>query len=159
MRNDNIHLAEHSAQIEFPLLQLALEPGFRIAPLVMGSFGPEQMGMCARALSCLVDGETLLVISSDFTHYGSDFSYTPYGTSGGEDVREKAAKVDGEAFSLMSGGDADAFAALIGRTGATICGHVPIELAMRSFPKGTSLVRLAYATSSDSDRDFTRFVC
>ena len=159
VRNDKVHLAEHSAQIEYPLLQLALKPGFKIVPLVMGSFGADQMAMCARALSRLVDQKTLLVVSSDFTHYGDDFSYSPYGTAGGENVRSSVAAVDGEACSLIEKGDADAFAAFVKKTGATICGHVPIELAMRAFPKGTSFSRIAYATSSDGSRDFSRFVC
>ena len=158
-RDDKIHRAEHSAQIEYPLLQLALKPGFQIVPLVMGSFGADQMAMCARALARLVDSETLLVISSDFTHYGDDFDYTPYGTSGGEDVRDKVAAVDAEAFGRIAEGDADGFAAVVKRTGATICGHVPIELALSAIPAGTSFARIAYATSSDADRDFSRFVC
>ena len=159
LRSDRLHAAEHSAQIEYPLLQLALGKGFAVAPLVMGSFGEDQMGMCVRALARLVDDRTLLVLSSDFTHYGDDFSYAPYGTKGGEDVRAKTAAVDAEAFAFMSRRDADGFAAYIRKTGATICGHVPIELALRAFPGGSSLSRLAYATSSDADRDFTRFVC
>ena len=158
-RNDGVHAAEHSAQIEYPLLQLALGGGFTVVPLVMGSFGHDQMAMCARALARLVDAETLLVISSDFTHYGDDFSYTPFGNGGGEDVRRKVAASDAEAFVLIEKGDADAFAAFIKRTGATICGHVPIELALRAFPSGTSFVRLKYATSSDGDGDYSRFVC
>ena len=158
-RDDRIHLAEHSAQIEFPLLQLALGKDFTIVPLVMGAFGPDQMAMCARALSRLMDAETLLVISSDFTHYGDDFEYAPYGTEGGEEVRERVASVDAEAFALLAKGDADGFAAYVERTGATICGRIPLEMALRAFPAGTSLVRLAYATSADQDRDFTRFVC
>ena len=158
-RNDRIHAAEHSAQIEYPLLQLALGNGFAVAPLVMGAFGADQMAMCARALARLMDDRTLLVVSSDFTHYGDDFSYAPYGTSGGEDVRAKAAAVDGEAFSLMAKCDADGFDAYVARTGATICGRVPIELALRAFSGKLSLARLAYATSSDGDRDFSRFVC
>ena len=158
-RNDGVHAAEHSAQIEYPLLQLALGSGFTVVPLVMGSFGHDQMAMCARALARLVDAETLLVISSDFTHYGDDFSYTPFGKGGGEDVRRKVAASDDEAFALIDKGDADAFAAFIKRTGATICGHVPIELALRAFPAGTSFVRLKYATSSDGDGDYSRFVC
>ena len=158
-RNDRIHLAEHSAQIEFPLLQLALGKDFTIVPLILGAFDPDQMAMCARALSRLMDAETLLVISSDFTHYGDDFEYAPYGTGGGEDVRERVASVDAEAFALLAKGDADGFAAYVGRTGATICGRIPLEMALRAFPAGTSLVRLAYATSADQDRDFTRFVC
>ena len=159
-RSDRVHAAEHSTQIEYPLLQLALGDGFAIVPLVMGSFGPDQMGMCARAIARLMDSETLLVVSSDFTHYGEDFSYTPYGTGGGEDVRERAAAIDAEAFGFIAKGDADGFAACVRRTGATICGHVPIELALRAFPRdASSVVRLKYATSSDADRDFSRFVC
>ena len=159
VRNNRIHAAEHSAQIEFPLLQLALGDGFKIVPLVMGSFGADQMGMCARALARLMDGETLLVLSSDFTHYGMDFSYAPYGTRGGREVREQVAAVDGKAFDFIAAGDADGFVACVERTGATICGRVPIELALRAFPEGTSLARLAYATSGDRDGDFSRFVC
>ena len=158
-RNDRVHSAEHSAQIEYPLLQLALGNGFTVVPLVMGSFGQDQMGMCARALARLMDAETLLAISSDFTHYGDDFSYTPFGKSGGDDVRRKVAASDDEAFQLIAKGDADSFAAFIKRTGATICGHVPIELALRAFPKGASIVRQKYATSSDGDGDYSRFVC
>ena len=158
-RNDKVHLAEHSAQIEYPLLQLALGKGFTLVPLVMGSFGADQMAMCARALQRLMDDRTLLVISSDFTHYGDDFSYSPYGTGGGEDVRAKVAEIDGEAFARIADGDADGFAALVGKTGATICGRVPIELALRAFGRKGTFARLAYATSSDADRDFRRFVC
>lgn len=158
-RSDRVHRAEHSAQIEYPLLQLALGGGFSIVPLVMGTFGKDQMGMCARALSRLMDSGTLLVVSSDFTHYGDDFSYSPYGTDGGEDVRDKVATVDGEAFSLMAARDADGFAAFVERTGATICGRVPIEMALMAFPEGASLERVEYATSGDGDRDFRRFVC
>ena len=158
-RNDRIHMAEHSAQIEVPLLQLALGKDFRIVPLIMGAFGPDQMGMCARALSKLMDAETLLVISSDFTHYGSDFEYAPYGTKGGDEVRERVASVDAEAFALLAKGDADGFASYVERTGAIICGRIPLEMALRAFPSRTSLARLRYATSADEDRDFTRFVC
>ena len=158
-RDDRVHSAEHAAQIEYPLLQSALGDGFSIVPLVMGTFGADQMGMCARALARLMDGETLLVISSDFTHYGEDFSYTPYGTAGGADVRKRVAAVDDEVFSSIAACDADGFASSVRRTGATICGHVPIELSLRAFSAGSSFSRLAYATSGDNDRDFSRFVC
>jgi len=158
-KNSKVHLAEHATQIEYPLLQLALGGGFSAVPLIAGSLGGDQMAMCARALSRMMDAETLLVVSSDFTHYGDDFSYTPFGKGGGEDVRRKVAASDDEAFQLVAKGDADSFAAFIKRTGATICGHVPIELALRAFPKGASVVRQKYATSGDGDGDYSRFVC
>ena len=159
LRNDRVHAAEHAAQIEFPLLQLALPPGFSVVPLVAGSLGPEQLAMCARALAELADAGTLLVVSSDFTHYGEDFDYAPYGTRGGADVRARAAAVDAEAVARIAARDADGFRDVVDRTGATICGRVPIELALRAMPDGARLASLRYATSSDADGDFTRFVC
>ena len=166
-RNDGVHRAEHSAQIEYPLLQLALGKGFTVVPLVMGAFGQDQMGMCARALARLIDAETLLVISSDFTHYGDDFSYAHFGMGGGDDVRRKVAASDNEAFGFIGKGDADGFAAFIRRTGATICGHVPIELFLRAFAVNrerraanpASFSRVKYATSGDAEGNYTRFVC
>ncbi|MBP5285754.1 MAG: AmmeMemoRadiSam system protein A, partial [Kiritimatiellae bacterium] len=157
--NDSVHRGEHSAQIEYPLLQLALGDGFKIAPFVAGEFGGDQMAMCARALARLMDGKTLLVVSSDFTHYGEDFSYAPYGTGGDLRVRDKVASVDGEAFGFIAKGDADGFAESVRQTGATICGRVPIELALRAVPEGTAISLLKYATSGDGDRDYRRFVC
>ena len=166
-RNDNVHRGEHAAQIAYPLLQLALGDGFQLVPLVMGAFGADQMAMCARALARLMDAHTLLVISSDFTHYGDDFSYAPYGTDGGARVRDQVASVDNAAFGFIVQGDADGFAETVRQTGATICGHVPIELALRAVaarpvsrtaPRAI-FSRLAYATSGDADRDYTRFVC
>ena len=158
-RNDRVHRGEHSAQIEFPLLQLALGDGFSVVPLVMGSFGSDQMAMCVRALARLMDKKTLLVASSDFTHYGEDFYYTPYGTTDGARIREKVAAVDEKAFDFIAKGDADGFAAVVRQTGATICGHIPIELALRAATKGTTLSRLKYTTSGDAEGDYTRFVC
>ena len=158
-KNDGVHRGEHAAQIEYPLLQLSLGCPFKIVPLVMGGFGADQMGMCVRALSRLMDAETLLVVSSDFTHYGDDFSYAPFGTDGGENVRRRVAESDAEALSFISKSDADGFAAFIKRTGATICGHVPIEMALRAFPAGSSVSLVRYSTSADQDRDFRRFVC
>ena len=159
LRDDRVHAAEHAAQIEFPLLQLALPSGFSVVPLVACSFGDEQLAMCARALLSLMDGETLLVVSSDFTHYGDDFDYAPYGTAGGPDVRARTAAVDAEAVARIEARDADGFRDVVDRTGATICGRVPIELALRALPDAARLRLLRYATSADADGDFRRFVC
>ena len=51
MRNDSIHLAEHSAQIEFPLLQLALGSGF--FPCLFAGFGMEPRVVHKRGERCI----------------------------------------------------------------------------------------------------------
>jgi MEMO1 family protein len=60
------HAEEHSLEIQLPFLQRALGD-FTLVPLVTGDASPEQV---AEVLANLWDGpETLIVISTDLTHY------------------------------------------------------------------------------------------
>ena len=59
---------EHSLEVQLPFLQVQL-PHFEIIPLVIGSAPPDQL---AGILLPFLDTETLLVISTDLSHY---FSY------------------------------------------------------------------------------------
>lgn len=63
---DQAHEAEHSIEIHLPFLQTLL-PDFELIPLVVGDTPPEQV---AQALETVWGGpETLIVISSDLSHY------------------------------------------------------------------------------------------
>lgn len=158
MRNDRIHEGEHAAQIEYPLLQLALGEGFKVVPLLVGEMGPDQMGMAARGLARLAgDGETVLAVSSDFTHYGEDFDYAPWGTRDAAAARNRTRESDAEAAGFLRRGDADGFRDFVRRMGATICGAVPLELAVRALPEGTRLEEAGYAQSGPEES--ARFVC
>lgn len=60
------HALEHSLEVQLPFLQESLSQ-FSLIPLVIGEISPEQL---AELLDTLWDGpETLLVISSDLSHY------------------------------------------------------------------------------------------
>lgn len=64
--NDNAHATEHSLEVHLPFLQLVLNE-FSLIPLVVGQTSPEEVD---QVLTRLWDGpETLLVISSDLSHY------------------------------------------------------------------------------------------
>lgn len=63
---DTAHAAEHSLEVQLPFLQLALDD-FKLVPLVVGDATPEQVD---EVLERLWGGaETLIVISSDLSHY------------------------------------------------------------------------------------------
>lgn len=63
---DKAHAQEHSLEVHLPFLQEILED-FILVPLVIGDAGPEEVGA---VLETLWGGpETLLVISSDLSHY------------------------------------------------------------------------------------------
>lgn len=152
--SDGIHANEHSAQIQYPILQYALGD-FKIAPFIVGS--PDYSGILrtAAAIKPIMDDKTLLVISSDFTHYGDDFDYTPFR----DEIREKVRKMDFEAFKKIQAKDLDGFLDLVHSTGATICGRVPIAVMMAMLPDSAELEMTHYKTSSDDSGDFSRFVC
>ncbi len=56
---------EHSVEVEVPFLQRTLK-GFRLLPVVFGEVNPVQ---AAAALQQIVDDRTLLIASSDLSHY------------------------------------------------------------------------------------------
>jgi MEMO1 family protein len=63
---DDAHVAEHSLEVQLPFLQLLLAD-FSLVPLVVGDASGEQV---AEVLQRLWGGaETLVVISSDLSHY------------------------------------------------------------------------------------------
>ena len=66
IRHEEPHAPEHSLEVQLPFLQRVLA-GFSLVPLVIGSAGP---GEVAEVIESLWDGpETLLVVSSDLSHY------------------------------------------------------------------------------------------
>ncbi|HSJ47349.1 MAG TPA: AmmeMemoRadiSam system protein B [Gammaproteobacteria bacterium] len=63
---DEAHLLEHSLEVQLPFLQETLGE-FRLIPIVVGDSSPDEV---SEALELLWGGEeTLLVISSDLSHY------------------------------------------------------------------------------------------
>jgi AmmeMemoRadiSam system protein A len=56
---------EHSVEVQVPFLQKTLS-NFKILPVVFGEVDPEQ---AARALAGMIDDKTIIVASSDLSHY------------------------------------------------------------------------------------------
>src|SRR5688572_19894874 len=64
--SDRAHALEHSLEVHLPFLQAVLGD-FRLVPIVVGDADPAQM---ARVLDTVWGGEeTLIVVSSDLSHY------------------------------------------------------------------------------------------
>ena len=68
---------EHSLEIQLPFLQQSLK-GFVLVPLIVGEVNGDEYRKIALSIRKFVDKETLLIASSDFTHYGFNFSYIPF---------------------------------------------------------------------------------
>ena len=63
--NAAAHAREHSLEVELPFLQHALGH-FRLIPLLVGDATPEQ---AASVIDAVLDARSLLVVSTDLSHY------------------------------------------------------------------------------------------
>lgn len=64
------HHAEHALEVQLPFLQRALT-SFRIVPVVMGDQHRRYIELLADRLAEVIDNKTLLVASSDLSHFHS----------------------------------------------------------------------------------------
>ena len=145
---EKVHEREHSLEMQLPFLQRVAK-GCRIVPICIGEMVGPEIDAVADAILPLLDEETVLVVSSDFTHYGPRFDYVPFKN----DVEANLAKLDNQAARAITNVDCAAFSRYLMDTDATVCGRHPIRLLLRILEKrgGVQGRRLAYDTSGKSE--------
>jgi len=147
------HKLEHSVQIELPLLQYSRKD-FKLVPIVAGSCSPETISKAGAILKSLIDKETLVIASSDFVHYGPRFPYVPFT----ENIPEQIRKLDMGAYEHIARLDSKGFLEYKEKTGATICGYIPIAILLSMLDKPTEAELIKYATSGELTGDFSNSV-
>ena len=155
--NPAVFMREHALEIQLPLLQ-GLAPECALVPLLVGSLEPGDAAALAAALRPLLEPGTLLVASSDLTHYGRRFDYLPVPATDAPSVAAAVRRLDDGALDRIVARDADGFVAYVEQSGATICGRSPIEVLLRALPDGARGERLAYTTSLEVTGDYEHTV-
>jgi hypothetical protein len=155
--NPAIFMREHALEIELPLWQ-TLAPGRPIVPVLVGTVAPDDAADLAAVLRPLLTPDTLLVVSSDFVHYGRRFGYLPVPATDAATVAAAIRRLDEGALDRIVAGDADGFVHYLEETGATVCGRSPLEVLLRALPEGVRGERLAYATSLEVTGDYEHSV-
>jgi len=146
---------EHCLEAELPFLQRCLRPGWRLVPVLLGSGTRGSLAVeIADALRAWVDRSTLIVVSSDFTHYGPRFGYVPFTA----DVPARIRELDMGAVRHIEALDADGFEGYVGETGATVCGRDAISVLLRLVPRGVEGRLTAYDTSGNLTGDWEHSV-
>ncbi|MBU0755033.1 MAG: AmmeMemoRadiSam system protein B [Planctomycetes bacterium] len=138
------HDQEHSLELQLPFLQYVLEEPFSLVPVVIGNIQPRWLEPMADLLLPYWDEETLVVTSSDFTHYGANFGYLPFK----KEIPGNLDKLDHGAIDRILENDAEGFNAYVEKTGATICGRKPIALLLTMARKKKLAGRLLHYTTS-----------
>ena len=147
---------EHSLENQLPFLQEALPGGgYTIVPILFGALKKSDFAPLAAAIAPYVDEHTLVVASSDLTHYGEGYSYTPFR----RDLAANLAKLDMGFIDAVRSLDFDRYFAYHEKTGITACGFVPIGVMIRLFEKKKFSSTLAdYYKSGDLTGDYSTSV-
>jgi AmmeMemoRadiSam system protein B/AmmeMemoRadiSam system protein A len=117
---------EHSVEVQVPFLQKTLK-NFTILPVVLGNVDPEQ---AAKVLAGVIDGKTIVVASSDLSHY------YPY---------EQAKKLDNRCVKAICDMNIDEMKS------QEACGKLPIlTLLYLAREKGWKPQLLDYRNSGDT---------
>jgi len=139
------HREEHSLEMQLPLLQRALQPGWQLVPVLVGQLAPEDYRTAAELLRPLLDENTLVIVSSDFTHYGPRFGYLPFPND--KDTADMLEELDMVGLSFILDRDPQGFLDYKNSTGITICGYRPIALLLHLLPEDSRGELVSYATS------------
>lgn len=140
-----IHEIEHSLEMQLPFIYQAFGK-IKIVPIVIGELKDEsEARSIAKVLRSYMQEGDLVVVSSDFTHYGPRYGYSPFSSNIEENIR----RLDSQAFTHLSKGKLTDFIAFQKETGDTICGIYPCQVLSALLPINSAGTLLKYSTSSD----------
>jgi len=126
------HSEEHSLEIQLPFLQRVL-PDFELIPIVLGRMSRDEIEELAEFLSGYVDEDTLLVASTDLSHFH------PY---------DQANAMDKECIDSIISLDFEK------ATKCEMCGHYPVLVTMHlAKSKNWKTRLLKYENSGDVTGD------
>jgi AmmeMemoRadiSam system protein B/AmmeMemoRadiSam system protein A len=150
---EQANLPEHSTQIQVPLLQY-VQKDFKLVPIVAGKCSPQTISKVAAILKSMIDKDTLVIASSDFTHYGPNYDYVPFK----DNIPQQLKDLDMGAFKYIERLDAAGFLEYRAKTGDTICGYIPISILLSLVDKSSQPQLINYATSGQLTADYTNSV-
>ncbi len=145
---------EHSLEIQLPILQRQLKK-IKLVPLIVGNLSNKQVQEVARILKSYIDSKTLVIATSDFTHYGNRFDYVPFT----ENIAQQIVDLDSSVLEKIYSGSYSSFLSFVKEKGATICGKYPIAVLLSLIDQDTfgsvEPYLIAYDTSAKQDADST----
>jgi len=148
--HEGAYKGEHSLETQLPFLQMALNT-FKLVPIIVGVLIDNDYDQVASTIRPLMDDKTLVVVSSDFTHYGEGYSYIPFKNN----IEKNIHILDYGAFDKILSKDFDGLRVYRKETGINACGINPIALLLKLLPSEAQGEILNYDTSGHQSKDFS----
>jgi AmmeMemoRadiSam system protein B len=142
------HLREHSIEVQLPFLYYRGDHDLTFVPIALSMLEKDECRLLGKALADIISElkeDTLLVSSSDMTHYES---------------HQSAKEKDSEAIARILDLDPDGLLDVVQGRRISMCGIIPTAVmlyaALSLGARGASLVR--YSTSGDVSGDYEQVV-
>ncbi|MCP5106425.1 MAG: AmmeMemoRadiSam system protein B, partial [bacterium] len=147
---------EHSLENHLPFIQKAFEnKKFKIVPILLGFLDKKDFKTVAAIIKKYIDKKTLVVASTDLTHYGSNFRYTPFK----KDLKANLTRLDMGIITPVTQLDFNSYYNYKQKTGITMCGFVPVGVMVEIFAgRGYSARLVDYCKSGDRNNDYSTSV-
>ncbi len=164
------HYGEHSVENELPFLTHVLGTDWKLVPILIGQPSRMEAGISAESLKMyediaaaikpFIDDKTLVVASSDWTHYGANYGYFPFGRKAfsGDELKAKLKAFDYETIEPVLNVDVKTFVQRVNAKKVTICGRRPICVFLNLMPQGARGLVAKYYTSGDVTKDWSSSV-
>ncbi len=144
--DESIQKFEHSLEMQLPFIQHTFGSAVKIVPVLIGNLSaPSELDSIAKLLKKQLQQGDLVVVSSDFTHWGKHYHYQPFK----DDVKENIEKLDSRAYSYLAHLDLKGFRQFKEETADTICGFNACCILLHMLPPNSRCTLLKYNTSQD----------
>ena len=152
--DDAAHRREHAIEIQLPFIQVVFgtDPveAPKIVPLIVGDIDDELSTKFSEFYRDHMGDETLIVVSSDFLHYGEPYGYVPFGAP----VQPQIEAYDARTIRAFSQLDASAFEEFAAANPHAACGINALRLVSHIYDGlPVDVVQLAYDTSGRRSGD------
>jgi AmmeMemoRadiSam system protein B len=135
---------EHSIEMQLPLIQHVFGV-VSIVPIEVGQLQDvAEVRTVAKLLRRFIRPTDLIVVSSDFTHYGPRYKFQPFGKDPIKDIRT----LDTSAFESIYKRQPGNFIEFQKETHDTICGLYPCAILLAMLPAHCEASLLDYENSS-----------
>lgn len=148
-------LSDHALTNQLPFLA-RVAPGVPVIPLYVGELDETALASAAVRLAGRLKQGDVIVVSSDFTHYGQAYGYTPFPADGllPARLRQRAR----ELFDRIGSLDIPQFDRYVSETRDNTCGWGPIRLLMAALARWNEEIYLSpldYLASGELSHDYS----
>jgi AmmeMemoRadiSam system protein B/AmmeMemoRadiSam system protein A len=154
--NNQVMQNEHSIEVHLPFLQKVFNKRkYKIVPILLGVLNKKDFKTIATIIKKYIDSKSLIIASTDFTHYGRSFSYTPFT----DNIKSNLTKLDKGMINQILRLDLDGYFNYMQKTKITMCGFSPVGVLIETFSdKRYQSILTDYYKSGDMNNNYSHSV-